>query len=108
MLEGELARRMKQAEWEAGRTERDWEQLWTELAEMGRRMLAADLPRGPRRDAVLAEELAQADWDRVNELRAEHDLSYAEITALALMVSSEAAVRLLGEYARSQAPDARN
>ena len=73
--------------------------LATELGEMMTRLLPASPSPGPRRDAALATELAGADRERIEELRAQHDLSPAEATALVLAVDPKAAMRLLRQYA---------
>ena len=63
---------------------------------MGQRMLAVSVPGRDLRDAELAEQLARAeDWLSVDALRAPHDSSRAEATALVLMVDPERAMRLL-------------
>ncbi|HEY1888443.1 MAG TPA: hypothetical protein VGG86_20735 [Roseiarcus sp.] len=72
LLEAELARRVAQAEWDAGQKERDWERLWGELAAMGQRMPAVTPPIAPGfRGALieLAEQFVRAkDWARVDEI----------------------------------------
>jgi len=106
LLEAELARRVAQAEWDAGQKERDWERLWGELAAMGQRMPAVTPPDRtglPEGAALieLAEQFVRArDRARVDELRIPADLAPTEATALA--VSPEAGMRLLDEYVRTR------